>query len=129
MAMEGSGQPFNYSVQVSAPAGEVMQTLLSIPRGGNYFDGYQVQQATPNSVHIMRNHVPMWAAIIAVCFFWTCGMGLLALLVRETEVLTVTVIGGDAETRVNVSGIATHVVARAVSLAYDRFSPGQAIPL
>ena len=127
--MEGSGQPFNYSVQMSAPVGEVMQTLLSIPRGGNYFDGYLVQQATSNSVHVTRTHVPMWAAIVAGTCFWMCGIPLLALLLRETEVLTMSVIGGDAGSRVTVSGVATQVVARAVSLSYDRFSPGQAIPL
>jgi hypothetical protein len=126
MAMEGSGQPYNYSVRVSAPVSEVMQALLSIPRGGNYFDGYQAQQATPSSVHVTRNHVPIWAAVIAIAGFWVCGLGLLALLIRETEVLTATVIGGDPETRVDVSGIATPIVARAVGLAYDRFSPSQA---
>jgi hypothetical protein len=106
MALVATGQPFNYSVRMSAPTGEVMQGLRSIPRSGNYFDGYQVQQALPNSVHITRNYVPMWAAVVAVAFFWCLG-----------------------KTRLNVSGIATLAVAQAVMSAYGRFSPGEATPL
>ena len=128
-SLEGAGQPFHYSVRVSAPPGEVMQALLSIPRGGNYFDGYQVQQATPSSVHVTRNHVPMWAAIVAICGFWACGLGLLALLIRETEALAVTVLEDGAGTQVTVSGAATPLVAQAVALAYGRFSPTQPMPL
>jgi hypothetical protein len=129
MALVVTGQPFNYSVRMSAPTGQVMQMLRSIPRSGNYFDGYQVQQAMPNSVHITRNYVPMWAAVVAVVFFWCLGLGLLALLLRETEVLTVTATGDDRKTRLNVSGIATFAVAQAVMSAYDQFSPGEATPL
>ena len=129
MALVVTGQPFNYSVRMSAPAGEVMHVLRSIPRSGNYFDGYQVQQATPNSVHITRTYVPMWAAVVAAAFFWCCGLGLLAVLLRETEVLAVTATGDDGKTRLAVSGIATFAVAQAVMSAYGRFSPSEATPL
>ena len=129
MAMVAAGQPFNYSVRMSAPTGEVMQMLRSIPQRGNYFDGYQAQQAMSNSVHITRKYVQMWAAVVAGAFFWCCGLGLLALLLRETEVLTVTATGDDGKTQVNVSGIATFAVAQAVMSAYSRFSPSEAMPL
>jgi hypothetical protein len=131
MALVVTGQPFNYFVQMSAPTGEVMQMLRSIPQSGNYFDGYQVQQAMPNSVHITRNYVPMWAAIVAGTFFWCCGLGLLALYLRDTEILTLTVTatGDGGKTRLNVSGVATFAIAQAVMSAYGRFSPGEATPL
>jgi hypothetical protein len=129
MALVATGQPFNYSVRMSAPTGEVMQVLRSIPRSGNYLDGYQVQQAMPNSVHITRNYVPMWALVVAGVFFWCCGLGLLALYLRETEVLAVTATGDDGKTRLNVSGIATFAIAQVVMSAYGRFSPDEATPL
>ena len=105
-----------------------MQMLCGIPRSGNYFDGFQAQQAMPNSVHITRSYVPMWAAVVAVAFFWFFGLGLLALLLRETEVLTVTATGEAGKTRLTVSGTATFAVAQAVMSAYGRFSPSEATP-
>src|ERR1700722_1105155 len=129
MALVATGQPFNYSVRMSAPAGEVMQVLRGIPRSGNYLDGYQVQQAMPNSVHIIRTYVPMWALVVAATFFWCCGLGLFALFLRETEVLAVTATADNGKTRLNVSGIATFAVAQVVMSAYGRFSPDEATPL
>ena len=64
--MSSSGQPFTYSVLVPAPPTGVMQSLLSLPAGGNYFDGYEVRQVTWNSLHVTRRYVPMWAIVVAI---------------------------------------------------------------
>ncbi len=68
----------------------ISKSLLGLPPGGNYFDGYEVRQVTANSLHITRRYVPVWAIIVAIVGAFFFLIGLVALLVRETEVLTVT---------------------------------------
>jgi hypothetical protein len=125
--MSGSGQPFSYSVLVPAPPTGVMQSLLSLPPGGNYFDGYEVRQVTGNSLHVTRRYVPTWAIVVAIVGAWFFLIGLLALLVRETEVLTVTVYEQDEGSYLDFSGAAAPRVATAVNLAIDRLLNGVAM--
>jgi hypothetical protein len=64
--MSSPGQPVTYSVLVpTSPAG-IMQSMLSLPAGGNYFDGYEVRQVTWNSFHVTRRYVPVWAIVVAI---------------------------------------------------------------
>jgi hypothetical protein len=125
--MSGSGQPFSYSVLVPAPPSVAMQSLLGLPQGGNYFDGYEVRQVTGNSLHVTRRFVPVWAIIIAILGVWFFLLGLLALLVRETEVVTITVYGQDEGSYLDFSGVASPQVTRAVNLAIDRLLNGVAM--
>lgn len=126
-SMSGSGQPFNHSVLVPAPPAAVMHLLLSLPPGGNYFDGYELRQVTGNSVHITRRYVPAWAivaAIVGAVFFLLGG---LVLLVRETEVLTITVYEQDEDSYLEFSGMAAPRIATAANLAVDRLLSGVAM--
>jgi hypothetical protein len=93
--MPGSGQPFHYSILVPASPAAAMQTFLTLPSSGNYFDGYEVRQVTGSSLHVTRRHVPTWAIAVAIAGSLFFLIGLVALLVRETEVLIVTVSGQD----------------------------------
>jgi len=104
-----------------------MQSLLSLPQGGNYFDGYEVRQTTGNSLHVNRRYVPVWAIIVAILGVWFFLIGLLALLVRETEALTITVYGQDEGSYLDFSGVASPQVAKAVNLAIDRLLNGVAM--
>jgi hypothetical protein len=72
-----------------------MHSLLSLPSGGNYFDGYEMRQVTSNSLHITRRYVPTWAIVVAIVGAMFLLLGLVALVVRETEVLTITVYEQD----------------------------------
>jgi hypothetical protein len=104
-----------------------MQSLLSLPQGGNYFDGYEVRQTTGNSLHITRRYVPVWAFIIAVLGVWFFLIGLLVLLVRETEVLVITVYSQDEGSYLDFSGVASPPVTQAVNVAVDRLLDGIAM--
>jgi hypothetical protein len=126
--MSGPGQPFNYSVLVPAPPNGAMQSLLSLPPGGNYFDGYEVRQVTGTSVHITRRYVPVWAIVVAIAGSIFFLLGLLALLVRETEVVTATVYGQEEGSYLDFSGVAAPRVATAVNLAIDRLLNSLATP-
>jgi len=104
-----------------------MQSLLSLPSGGNYFDGYEVRQVTGNSLHITRRYVPPWAFVVAIigCFFFL--IGLLALLVRDTEVLTVTVYQQEDGSYLDCAGTAASSVTTLVNSAIDRLINGVAM--
>jgi Uncharacterised protein family UPF0547 len=119
VSMSSPGQPFTYSVLVPTPPAGVMQSLLSLPASGNYFDGYEVRQVTWNSFHVTRRYVPVWAIAVAIAGAIIFLIGLLALLVRETEVLTVTVYEQDEGSYLDFSGVAAPRVAAVVNRAVD----------
>jgi hypothetical protein len=104
-----------------------MHSLLSLPAGGNYFDGHDVRQVTSNSFHVTRRHVPVWAIAAAIAGTIIFLIGLLALLVRETEVLTVTVYEQDEGSYLDFSGVAAPRAAAAVNRAIDALLNGAAI--
>lgn len=122
--MSGSGRPFHYSVLVPAPPALAMQTFLTLPSTGNYFDGYEVRQVTGSSVHITRRYVPVWAIAVAIAGSLFFLIGLIALLVRETEVLIVTVAQQDEGSYLDFSGTATPAITTTVNLAIDRLLNG-----
>jgi hypothetical protein len=125
--MSSSGQPFTYSILVPAPPAGAVQSLLSLPPSGNYFDGYEIRQASGNSLHITRRYVPVWAIVVAIVGAFFFLIGLLALLVRETEVLIVTVYQQEEGSYLDFSGVAAPRVATAVNFAIDRLLNGAAL--
>jgi len=105
----------------------VMQLLLSVPPSGNYFDGYEVRQVAGNCVHVTRRYVPAWALVVAILGVWFFLLGLPALLVRETEVLTIAVYEQDEGSYLDFSGMADPKIVTAVNLAIDRLLDGVAM--
>jgi hypothetical protein len=126
-SMSGSGRPFTYSVLVPPSAAVVMQLLLSVPPSGNNFDGYEVRQVAGNCVHVTRRYVPAWALVVAILGVWFFPLGLPALLVRETEVLTVAVYEQDEGSYLGFSGMAEPRIVAAVNVAIDRLLDGVAM--
>lgn len=122
--MSVSGQPFTYSVLVPSPPGMAMQAFLALPPSGNYFDGYEVRQIAGNSFHVTRRYVPVWAIVLAVIGVFFFLLGLLFLLVRETEVLTVTVYEQKEGSSLDFSGVAAPGVVTAVNITVDRLLNG-----
>ncbi len=122
--MPGSGQPFHYSILVPASPAAAMQTFLTLPSSGNYFDGYEVRQVTGGSLHITRRYVPTWAIAVAIAGSLFFLVGLVALLVRETEVLIVTVSEQDEGSYLDFSGTATPRITTTINLAIDRLLNG-----
>jgi hypothetical protein len=104
-----------------------MQALLSLPPGGNYFDGYELRQMTGNSLHITRRYVPVWAIVVAIAGAVFFLIGLIALVVRENEVLTVTVYEQDGAAYLDFSGVAAPRIVTAVNVTIDRLLNGVAM--
>jgi hypothetical protein len=66
-----------------------------------------VNTAGPNSLVLTRRFLPTWAIVVAIIGAFFLLLGLLLLLVRTTETLTVTLAEADGGTRVTISGLAT----------------------
>jgi len=105
-----SGEPFNQTVIVQASPEETIQRLLGSTAGTR---DHTFNMAGPNSLVITRRYIPTWAVIAAVVGFLLFLIGLLALLYRATEVLTITAMEVPGGTRVTLNGMATaELVAR-----------------
>jgi hypothetical protein len=118
------GQPVSYSVLVPASQAAAAQSLLSLRSGGNYFDGYDVRQVGANCIQFTRRYTPQWAVVVAIVGSCLFLLGALALLVRETEVLTINVYQRDEGSYLSVSGRAAPAVAAAVNLVISRLISG-----
>jgi hypothetical protein len=98
-----------------------MQLFVSATAGTS---GYTMNSAGTNSLVLTRKYTPTWAIVVAVIGIIVFLIGLLALLVKNTESLTVTLTEVPEGTRVNITGVATpdmisrfHGVLSAVSTA------------
>jgi hypothetical protein len=97
----------NQSYVVQAKQDDVLTRLLTV--AGT--DGYQLIGQTYGGFGLRRRRIPVWAIVLAVVFF---PFGLLFLLVKAEEVVTVAlerVVGG---TQVSVRGRATSGLQRAI---------------
>jgi Uncharacterised protein family UPF0547 len=72
------------------------------------FPQYTVSMAGAGSLLLTRRYTPTWAIVVAVLGALFFLLGLLALLVKDTETLTITLLPADGGTRVTISGIGTH---------------------
>jgi hypothetical protein len=100
-------------VLVSEQADVVSQALIAAASG---VPGYTINTAGAGSVIFTRKYSPTWAIVVAVIGVLFFLLGLLALLVKETETLTATVTPVKNGTRVVFSGIATRdIMARVIS--------------
>lgn len=102
--MPSSGQPFNQTVVMQTSPEETIQRLLGSTAGTR---DHTFNMAGPNSLVITRRYIPTWAVIAAVVGFLLFLIGLLALLYRATEVLTITAMEVPGGTRVTLNGMAT----------------------
>jgi hypothetical protein len=85
--------------------------------------GYQVTSAGGNTLILSRRFTPTWAVIVAVIGILFFLIGLLALLVKETETLTVTLTESDGKTRVSISGVATSEMGARLNAVLSGLTP------
>jgi hypothetical protein len=105
-----TGQPYNTQWTVQAPPETVIQQVTNAAAG---CDGYSFQPSAANSVVLTRKYWPVWVIVVAVAGALLCLLGLLALLYKETETLTVTATEDPDGTRVDITGTgSTEAVGR-----------------
>ena len=98
------GISYVHTVWVTEPPDDVMERMVTGTAG---VPGYTIAVAGPRTLLLTRRFIPGYATFIAVVGFLLFLIGLLALLIKETETLTVS-IASDSEgsaTRVSISGV------------------------
>ncbi len=118
------GQPLNYAVLVPTSQTVTVQSLLSLRQGGNYFDGYDVRQISANCIQVTRRYTPQWAVVVAIAGSFFFLLGLVVLLVRETETLTINVYQRGEGSHLSVCGRSAPSVAASLNLVIGRLASG-----
>lgn len=121
--MAERGSDVSIVATVGAEPVQVAQMLgMSLQSGGgNYLDDTQVVPVGPTTFRITRRYVPQWAIITAV-IGWLCALiGVLALLVRDTEILVVDIRPIPTGSRVTVTGKGTGEMVMAIQGILSRF--------
>jgi hypothetical protein len=102
--MAAPGQNFNQSVLIAETPEAVSQALIASSSG---VVGYSVNTAGTGSIVLTRKYTPTWAIVVGVIGLLIFLIGILALLYKNTETLTITLAPQEGGTRVVVSGLAT----------------------
>ena len=102
--MPEPGGVFNQTVVVVEKPDALMQRFVSATAGTS---GYTMNSVGPNTLILTRKYWPTWVIVVAVIGALLFLIGLLALLIRNTETLTVTLTEVPEGTRVNITGVAT----------------------
>jgi hypothetical protein len=106
--MASPGVPYVYNTVVTEHPDLVMQRFVAATAGTRE---YVMAQGGPTTLILTRRYIPTWAVVVAILGLLFFLLGLLALLVRETETLTVTAIYYGQGTQVSISGVATPQMA------------------
>lgn len=102
--MASSGSTYIQQLTVSAPPELVMQNLVAASAGAR---DYSLIQAGPQTLILTRRYIPTWAIVVAVIGFLLFLVGLLALLFKETETLTVIITTNGPASHIQINGQAT----------------------
>ena len=95
---------------------------------GNYLEDTQVVPIGPTTFRVTRRFVPQWAIVVAVIGVFCFALGLLALLVRDTEELTIDIQPDPEGSRIQASGKAKGAIVMTVQSVLARFE-GYAPPM
>src|SRR5207302_6977472 len=88
-------------------------------------DGYALAGELPNGFAVRRRRIPTWAIVLAVIFF---PLGLLFLLVKADEVVTVALANVYGGTQVTITGRASAALQRALQVALAVYQPAGGDP-
>lgn len=112
--MAAAGQIVNETRFVPASPHVVSQAVIAATGG---VPDYVVSAPGPGSIVLTRQYRPTWTIVVAVIGFLFFLIGLLALLVKNTEALTLTLSEADGGTTVTISGVATPEMLTRVNVA------------
>jgi hypothetical protein len=120
--MAAPGGVVNETRVVHQPADRVMNQLLASTAG---VSGYSLNTAGSNSLILVRRYWPTWVIVVAVLGTLFFLLGLVALVIRETETLTIS-LSEDAEgTRIDVSGVASSEMQSRLRASLDGLGAGE----
>jgi hypothetical protein len=118
--MANPGQNFNQTMVVATSPEQVSYALMAGTAG---VPGYSVTTAGPGSIVLTRKFIPVWAIAVAIAGFLFFLIGLLALLYKETEVMSITLAPEGAGTRVTMSGVASQEMLSRLGACLNQMSP------
>lgn len=108
------GQPYNQNLFFPERPDLLSQRLISGTAGVR---GYTVSAAPPTTFVFTRRFIPLWAVISAIIGTLLFLIGLLFLLVKQTETFTVVITEAEGGTRVAISGmVSVEMMARLQAL-------------
>ena len=100
--MAAPGTAFDSTSAVAEMPENVSQTLVAATAAD---PGYTISAAGTGSIILTRKYIPTWAIVVAIVGLFIALLGLLALLYRDTETLTVTITPTDGGSRIAISGL------------------------
>jgi hypothetical protein len=107
-----AGQNHTAVLTTALPPDEVIPTLLAGLTGATECT---VTLAGPSTVVVTRRYTPTWLLFIGACALFFFLLGLLVLLIKNTETLTITVVKEKRGSRLTVSGVASRDVLNRLS--------------
>jgi hypothetical protein len=109
-----AGQIVNETRFVPEPPHAVSQAVIAATGG---VPDYVVSAPGPGSIVLTRQYRPTWTIVVAVIGFLFFLIGLLALLIKNTEALTLTLSEADGGTTVTITGVTTPEMLTRVNVA------------
>lgn len=114
-----AGTSLYQSLEVRESTDAVMQSYIAAASG---VSGYTMN-AAGTSLIFTRKYLPTWAIVVAILGALLFLIGLLALVVRTTETLTITLSATPSGgTKVSISGLATSEMASRISVVSNSLS-------
>ena len=102
--MPAAGQPYDQTIVLAEEPEALMRSFVAAAKGTV---DYSIETAGPTTLVLTRKYLPTWALVVAIVGALVFLLGLLALFVKNTEILTVSLAEVDAGTRVTMAGVAT----------------------
>jgi hypothetical protein len=110
------GTPFNATSSVAETPENVSQTLVAATAAD---PAYTVTSAGTGSIILTRRFIPTWAIVVAIVGLFIALLGLLALLYKDTETLTITITPDGSGSRIAISGVATREMAARITASIN----------
>jgi hypothetical protein len=104
MADKGTPVVRQFVTQLPVEEVNLRFTTVAASATGGYCDGVTISQVGPNALVITRLFVPGWAVAVAIIGALCAFVGLLALLYRETETLSIQMSPAEGGTAVSING-------------------------
>lgn len=114
--MAAPGTAFNATRAVAETPENVSQTLVAATAAD---PAYTVSAAGTGSIILTRRYIPTWAIVVAIVGLFIALLGLLALLYKDTETLTITITPAAGGSRVAISGLATREMVARITAAIN----------